>query len=299
VRRIHRLQKLAASTPEPPALPAPGERKAVVALMAQDFRESVESFTTQLGWTAGQAIEQTAETPTSLVEEARGVEPELLSAFHLRALMVKDPDAALAKWQASVEAAREHLRSGEHAWETVAPLKQSPWELAEFIALRRDLIADLQPCNALEQMLIDNVIQVQFMIDIWYRELIDRHGVSNLSGRREPGEAPRVEDVEAIDQALRVIGQLSDIMLRTMNTLQRMRGGRGGASRVVVRRARQVNVGGQQINIGGGSSLGPRPQGAPPLHKGRRAMRGPSVPRCGGSAGGVSYNGDEFVVAGD
>jgi hypothetical protein len=252
MRRLHRLQKLAASTPEPPALPAPGEAKAVAALMAQDFRETVESYTTRLGWTAGQAIEQTAKIPPSAAEEARRVAPEVLSAFHLRALMAKDPDAALAKWQACVEAAREHVQCGEHAWEAVASLKQSPWELAQFVALRQDLIATYQPRNALEQMLIDNVIQVQSLIEMWNQELITRHGLSNVSSRREPGEAPRVDDVEAIDQALRVIGQLSDIMLRTVNALQRMRGGRGGASRVVVRRARQVNVGGQQINIGGG-----------------------------------------------
>jgi hypothetical protein len=277
VRRIHRLQKLAASTPaaEPPALPAPGERKAVAALMAQDFRESVESFTTQLGWTVGQAIEQTAETPPSLVEEARRVAPEVLSALHLRALMVKDPDAALAKWQACVEAAREHLQSGEHAWETVAPLKQSLWGLAQFIALRQDLIATFQPRNGLEQMLIDDVTLVQSMIEMWCRELIDRHGVSNLSGRREPGQVPRVEDVEAIDQALRVIGKLSDIMLRTMNALQRMRGGRGGASRVVVRRARQVNVGGQHINITGARNAS---RGRRAARDGRDGQRGAGPP---------------------
>jgi hypothetical protein len=251
LRRIHRLQKLAASPPGPPALPAPGEVKAVSALLAQDFRGSVESFTTQLGWPAAQAIGEAAEPPPCLAEQARRVAPEQLSEFELRALLVRDPEAALTKWQACVEAAREHLRSGGHAWEAVAPLRQSLWGLAEFTALRQDLIATFQPRNALEQTLIDDLIQIQSMIEMWYRELVNRQDVSNLSGRREPGQVPRVDDVEAIDQALRVIRQLTDVKLRTLNALQRMRAARGGPSPVVVREARQVNVGGQQINITG------------------------------------------------
>jgi hypothetical protein len=120
-----------------------------------------------------------------VVEEARRVVPERLSAFELRARMVRDPDAALAKWQAYVEVAREHLRSGYHAWEAVAPLTQPPSGLAQFIPWRQDLIFAFQTRNAVEQMFIDDLTQME-----WQTRRLEDFGGAREGQPRGPGGRP-------------------------------------------------------------------------------------------------------------
>ncbi|HVS38459.1 MAG TPA: hypothetical protein VMS17_23070, partial [Gemmataceae bacterium] len=69
------------------------------------------------------------------------------------------------------------------------------------------------------------------------------------SRQKDEPELPRVYIAEAVDQAAAIVERMHRLYLRTMKALQDRR--RGGPP-VVVRRAGQVNVGGQQVNVCGG-----------------------------------------------
>jgi len=250
IRRMHRLQReLSPQARVPVPLPQPSESKALARRMAADLKAEVEDYLRGFGWTPEKAIEEAKKFAPGTEEDAWNEAPEKLTPVQLRALLSKSPEAALAKWEQLLEAARDHRHSGEHAWEAVAPPMVSLWSMAKFMALRRELTADWQPRNGVEQMLLDQVLQLQTLIEMWQGELMSRMMVSNVSTRREPDQPPRVDDVQAIEQAMHAIDRLYAIKLRTLNSLQRMR---GGATRVVVRRARQVNVADQQVNITAG-----------------------------------------------
>jgi hypothetical protein len=253
IRRLERVKRQACATSGTavPALlpPQPDEWNALIAHMAEDFREQVECYKVKLGLPAEKAFEE-ANTPHAYAaNDARKRAAENLSWFELRSLFVRDPDAALEKWLQVMEAARDNLRCGEDAWKPVAPFFFSPWDMAKFLALRQELMSAWQPRNGMEQMLIDQVVQVHALIEMWQEELRTRRTLSNVGSRREPGEVPRVDDVQAIEQAMRAIGRLYDIKLQTLNTLQRMR---RSAKGIIVRKASQINVAEQQINITAG-----------------------------------------------
>jgi hypothetical protein len=73
---------------------------------------------------------------------------------------------------------------------------------------------------------------------------LDQKSQSDRGGRRE---APRVSDAEAMEQAAQMVERFQAMFLKTLRAFHGMR--RPGS--VVVRRAAQVNVAHQQVNVAG------------------------------------------------
>jgi hypothetical protein len=173
----------------------------------------------------------------------------LVSWNDLATLYQADPAAPLAKCVQTREAAREELQSGARAAAAVQPFGASPWWLARFLAVRDDLAAGLQPCNGVEQVLIDLAAQAHCLFLQWQEELIARTALANAGNRRDPQkDQPRLDDAQAIEQAMAMIERLHTMFLHTVKTLQDVR---RREPRVVVRRAGQVNVAEQQVNLCG------------------------------------------------
>ena len=252
-RRLARLERAAAggagrATPTP-ASPRPAEIPVIAAQMANNLRAEYESYQRLFGLGPEEALARANGHGPGAAEEAVQVPPKLVSWLDLRTLLHKDPAAAIQKWLELKEATREEIRSGVLAAEAITAIGGGPQGQAQFFALREELISAWQPRNSLEQMLIDRVVQLEFGLQAWFTELSNRSALSNAGSRRASDEPVRLEDAQAIEQAMKSIKRLHDMQMRTLAML---RGLRRRSPRVVVHRARQVNVGDQQINVSAG-----------------------------------------------
>jgi hypothetical protein len=70
-------------------------------------------------------------------------------------------------------------------------------------------------------------------------------GVNQALREGGPGEPPRLSVAEALDQAEAMVERCHRLYLRTLGALQDLR----RRPPVVVRRAGQVNIAGQQVNL--------------------------------------------------
>jgi hypothetical protein len=100
-------------------------------------------------------------------------------------------------------------------------------------------------------VLIDQMAACQVQLWDWQATLAAYAAVADLGrpGRRPGGrhEAPRVSDAAALAQAAAMVERFQRLFHRALAALQ---AGRRRAP-VVVRHARQVNVGQQQVNVAG------------------------------------------------
>jgi hypothetical protein len=167
----------------------------------------------------------------------------MLSWHDLELLYRAYPEAALAKWVQTREAAHEELHSGARGAAAVQPWDASPWWLARYLAVRDSLAAGGEPRSGPEELLIDQAAQTHCLVSFWQEELIARTTIANAGSRREPQkDQPRLDDAQAIEQAMGMVERLHTMYLRTLRALQ---DARRLPPRVIVRRAGQVNVGQQ------------------------------------------------------
>jgi hypothetical protein len=255
-RRLARLEQIAARPPLaetpalPPALPQRGELAALAPQLAQHLRDAVEGYKQFLKLTPQEALAQATAVCPSATEEVRNIPPDRLSWGDLETLYRSDPPAALAKWVQAREAAREELRGGVRAAGAIEAIAASPVWLARFLAVRDELTDSWQPRGGMEQMLLDLAAQVHTLLLSWQGELIDRMALGNAGSRREAGyEQMRLDDAQAVDQAMGMIERLHGMLLRTLKSLRDLR---RGTPRVVVGRAGQVNIAERLVNINAG-----------------------------------------------
>jgi hypothetical protein len=273
-RRLARLEKAAAARPAgaevspPTALPQRGEVAPLVPQLARSLQASLEYYQQFYGLGPHEAQAQADAAARGAAAQTSRVPPEMLSWHDLEILFRTDPAAALDKWLQTRAAAREELHSGARAAAAVQPFGASPWWLARFLAVRDALAAGLQPCNGGEQMLIDLAAQAYCLLLSSQEELIARTALANAGSRREPQkDQPRLDDAQAIEQALATVERLHAMYVRTVRALQDMR---RKAPRVIVRRAAQVNVAQQQLNLNAGNGPGPVLAAAIPCDGGTR-----------------------------
>jgi hypothetical protein len=251
-QRLERVKSaLAVPGIPPPAAPAPpSDAREVAAELAASFGRLRESYLNCYTLTPQEATaEVTAGRPHRLAQVLEGP-PEQVDWSHLEALAERDPVEALRRWEAIKEAARSELRTGHRAARALEPGGGSCWERAGFLAIRAELTEAWQPRNALEQQLLDQMAHLQTLLERWQQILVVRTRVSVMPRPAGAGEShyqtPRLSDAEALAEAAGMVERLHRLYLRTLRALQDQR---RLQPPVVVRRAAQVNVAHQQINL--------------------------------------------------
>jgi hypothetical protein len=175
--------------------------------------------------------------------------PDELNWHSLVALYQRDPECAIRRWREVIEAARRERRSGHHGARVVEGYCGHSWERAQFLALRVELVEAWRPRDAQEWLLIDKVAQFQTAMERWQHTLAAYTYLWGGKGRgrqKDEPELPRVSIAEAVNQAAAMVERMHRLYMGTMKALQDRR--RRGPP-VVVRRAGQVNVGAQQVNV--------------------------------------------------
>jgi hypothetical protein len=178
--------------------------------------------------------------------------PERLGWLELNGLTNQDPKAAARRWEEIKQAARDELHSGHRA--ARAFRDTSPFERAQFLALRDDLARQWRPQGGIEVQLVETMALAQTGWLFWMRALSNLAVVgSELSGRDAREEwgtvTPRLTEGEAMERAAAMAERFNRIFLRTLRALCELR---KRAPNVVVQNAGQVNVGAQQVNVAQG-----------------------------------------------
>ncbi len=122
----------------------------------------------------------------------------------------------------------------------------SPWARAQFLAIRNSFREEWKPRGGVEDSLLDMMAQSYTNYLIWIGRLtVDE--TSNNAKRDAYWQPPRLTAVEAMDQSAAMADRFHRIFMRTLRALRDLR--RYNPA-VIVQNAGQVNVGGQQVNVG-------------------------------------------------
>jgi hypothetical protein len=219
--------------------------------VAQSFGNMVGHYRKHYGMSADEARAKAAECPDHLYDHAVGCPPSQLSWFELDAIAQRDPDRAAERWEEVKRAAQGEVASGHRAARALEGNDSRCWSRARFLGVRAELSAAWRPRNAAEQHLVDQLAQWQTLIWQWLESYTAYDEVATSRARRsgpDGGPGPRLQsDADRLEHAAGMVERFHRLYLRTLRALQDMR----RLPPVVVRGAGQVNIGHQQVNVGG------------------------------------------------
>ena len=240
----------------PPAPPPADDAGELARELAGAFGRVVEEFREFFELSPEEARSRACEPQLEQLDRILTGPPDQVSWFDLDTLSRHDPEKAGERWQQVKRAARLEVRDGHRAARalegTDAPTGRGCWERARFLAVRAELADAWRPRDALEQQLIDQLAQWQTLLWQWQETVRGYMQMASLGVKQAlreggPGEPPRVSVADALDQAEGMVERCHRLYLRTLRELRELR--RQGRPPVVVRRAGQVNIAGQQVNV--------------------------------------------------
>jgi hypothetical protein len=237
---------------DPQSVPAADEAVPLAGEMAASFGTLVRAYLENLGLSHNEAVAQAGATDAAQDDWALRCPPDQVQWHQLNGLAQRDPDIALIRWEEVKQAARAELQSGFRAGRAME-CEAGCWDRARYAAIRCEIADGVRPRNGLEWQLVDMMAQAQTQIFGWQETLT---AMSRLIGSRcqralnegGPYETPRLSDDKMIERSMSMIERWHAIYMRT---LKAYRDQRRNSPAVVVRRAGQVNVGAQQVNIAG------------------------------------------------
>lgn len=171
---------------------------------------------------------------------------ELLTWWNLDTLAQSDPARAADHWNEVREAARAELATGHRAALAVETDSANCWQRARFLALRDELTAEWSPATGFERVLIDNLAQALTVQEHWLRRMMMLDALENADDEPVGLQSPRVAMATAIEQAANMVDRFHRIAMRTLRQLRDLR---RYSAQVIVKKAGQVNVGGNQFNV--------------------------------------------------
>jgi hypothetical protein len=235
----------------PPSLPAADESVPLACELAADFGARLKGYREAWGLSPEEALARVGEAHPADEERILHAPPDQVEWLDLERLARRDPELARRLWEEVKQAARQELQSGHRAARALEPLSDC-WARARFLAIRDDLATALRPRNGLERQLIDMLTQAQTMLLLWQENLVAMTLLAARARKPDPDRpghplGRRLSEAEMTDEAATMVERWHGAFLRTLKALRDLR---RYAPTVIVRSAGQVNVGGQQVNVG-------------------------------------------------
>jgi hypothetical protein len=229
------------------AVPLAQQMHAALALLVKNYKRD-------LGLSPQEALDKATQAQPGDEDRFRHTPPEKLTWYNLHFLTQRDPETAAQRWDEIKQAARHELRSGHRMARAFHDC--SPWERAQFLALRDDLAREWRPRNGIERQLIETMAQAQtawiFWLNVMHTWLVVGAEESGRGCTTVTGHAtPRLTTAEAIDRAGAMAERFHRIFLRTLQALRDLR---RYTPAVVVQNAVQVNVNGQPAETQNGKA---------------------------------------------
>jgi hypothetical protein len=240
----------------PAALPVPSQpdpaddTREVARELAAAFGQVVRSYREHYRLTPEEALARATDRPDAYLDGLLTCPPHELSWGDLDALAQRDPAQMLARWEEVKRAARDEVRTGDRAARALEGFDTCCWDRARFLGLRAELTEAVRPRSGVEQQLVDQLAQWQTLLWGWQETLtaycmLAARGARRAIQQGQPFEPPRLSEDEALARAAGMVERLHRLYLRTLRALQDQR----RCPAVVVRHARQVNLGQQQVNV--------------------------------------------------
>ena len=219
------------------------------ALSREISRRSTSQFSGQfqLLGTTGEDRSQT----DILQEQALSCPPSQSSWEGLETLIQHDQELGFHRWNEIKAAAREEFESGHRvASANEGTLSASPWQRAQFLAVRESLASQWQPQNGIEWSLVDMMAQAYSAQLFWQERMMCYASLEAETGQIKGGEFnhvhPRVSDSEAVDQAAQMVDRFNRIFMRSLRALRDLR---RHAPTLIVQNAEHVNLAQNQVNV--------------------------------------------------
>jgi hypothetical protein len=155
----------------------------------------------------------------------------------LNTLLDSDPAAAAAIWRRVAYDAANYVHEGFAVADALN--YESPWQRAQFLAIRRALYDEWQP-SAVERLLLDTIAHSYVSYLYWAGRVQSR-----ATEYPHKGDRPPLQSVaDAIDQAAQMMDRFNRLQARTLRALRDLR--RAGVVNVLAAPGSQVNIGQQQ-----------------------------------------------------
>jgi hypothetical protein len=171
----------------------------------------------------------------------------------LSQLIEAEPDTGWAIWERVKAEAYDELVSGHRAalalcWD------DSPWNRAQFLAIRQAFIDEWQPRGGIELTLIDQMAQAHGLYLHWIERAHTQASLEASSFDRQISQNGRwkprqISAAESLDQSTAMAERWQKLFVRALRALRDLR--RHAPPVVLAGPGSQVNVGAQQVNTTG------------------------------------------------
>ena len=177
--------------------------------------------------------------------EAMTEPADQVSWWSLSPLIEADPEAGWAVWERVKAEAAEELESGHRAalalcWD------DSPWQRAQFLAIRQAFIDEWQPSGGIELTLIDQMAQAHSLYLYWIERAhvqasLEGHDSRTSNSARRGRWQPRsLGTAESLDQSAQMAERWQKLFVRALRALRDLR--RHAPPVVLAGPGSQVNV---------------------------------------------------------
>jgi hypothetical protein len=204
---------------------------------ADAYRQLVAYYRDETGASAAEA-DALARQPKGYALTAPSHE---IGWMALNGLLESDPAAALAVWERVRSDAERYIEGAAHIADALQ--HTTPWQRAQFVALRSALHQDWKPSGATEALLVDTYAASFVSYLHWLGRAHERDA---LPARQPSPEwtVPTQSQAEAIDQAAVLADRFHRQMVRALRAMRDLR--RYGS--VIITGPAQVNIAQQQVN---------------------------------------------------
>ena len=156
----------------------------------------------------------------------------------------------MEEWERIKEEARGQLERGHDAAKAIH-LSETPWQKAQFYAIRQSFIEEWNPRGGVEQRLIDTLAQSyvawQYWLDLLHHRTLMQASKEERKRKRDARwTPPTLDEAEAEEQAATMADRFHRMFIRTLRALRDLR---RYTPKVTIQNQGQVNIGGtQQVN---------------------------------------------------
>jgi hypothetical protein len=194
------------------------------------------------------AVDDPEEQRRALTEPA-----DQVSWRSLLQLIEADPEAGWVVWEHVKQEASDELLSGHRAALAIC-WDDSPWQRAQFLAIRQAFVDEWQPRGGIELILIDQMAQAHALYLNWVERAHMQASLDATKQKRELGRTGRWEPrslgaAESLEQSAQMAERWQKLFVRALRALRDLR--RHAPPVVLAGPGSQVNVGHQQVNTVG------------------------------------------------
>jgi hypothetical protein len=225
----------------------------IIREMARAFIGTVEYYKADYGGSHSheEAMKQAESMNEWRREQIEKQDPSKVSWSNLAAVAETSIEDSLVFWARIREAADDELECGGRAAH-VSSSSTTPFELAQFLAIRDAFADHWQPQGGIESAMID-MLTISFSLQMYWAQIAHRRALAtHNSQEKELGryenkgwKSPYQGEAEALEQAHRLADSYNRQFLRVLRQLRDLR----RYTVVIQNNGGQVNVGAQQVNV--------------------------------------------------